>query len=206
MNVLTSQYMAEIQEYEDDDDDDEDDIEEEDEEEETEAAEVEQEAPALIQRDDADIEKEVAERLAKLELNKEHQRKLGNDVEEDEPESSTRRVLFASESEDDSLSEDDSEDSDGDAGSAYPQSDFTSYVPRNRAARRPQAGPPARTSVNDSDALRSIVQADMTRKKEQTERKHHARKAPGKVGNEKGKKWKKSAKVLVNKSAGGDGW
>lgn len=202
--------MAEIEEYEDEDNDEEDDIEEEDEDEDDlqaeESANVAHDAPELVSRDDADIEKEVAERLAKLELDKEHQRKLGNDIEEDEPETATRRVLFASDSESDSLSEDGSADSDGDAGSAYPQSDFTSYVPRNRAARRQQVGPPARAPAKDSDALRSIVTADMTRQKEKTERKHHARKAPGKVGNEKGKKWKKSAKVLVNKSAGGDGW
>jgi hypothetical protein len=63
-----------------------------------------------------------------------------------------------------------------------------------------------RRSLRDPKKLQKIVEGDMARDRQKTERQHHSRKALHSAGKLKGSKWKSSAAIMVGKNGDKSGW
>ncbi|WVR08728.1 hypothetical protein IAU60_005786 [Kwoniella sp. DSM 27419] len=188
-------YMIEVQDMppsddEDDDDDDVEDEEEDEEKDEDEGDEETQESAASEPFDEAAFQKQMADKMEALRLN----RALGNDDPDDDAEGLGSDHSLTDQS--DSDSDADSDDSTGPA-----QTDYTSYMPSQRNTRRfhPRM---ATKSIAEKDAVKETVARQVSKEREMSERKHHSRNAGARAGKRKGHKWKANDKYAVGKDSG----
>ncbi|KAK8850692.1 hypothetical protein IAR55_004612 [Kwoniella newhampshirensis] len=193
-------YMIEVQdipasdgeEVEQDSEDDEDEDEDEDEEHQDRgAAETSKSAAPEEPLDEESSRKQIAARMEALRLS----RALGNDEPEDfDP------TLQAQHS-DHSLTEP-SSDSDSDADSddsvGVAPTDFTSYMPSQRNARRFHPRLTVK-KLGEKDGVKEVV----AKERGVMERRGKPRDTGAKLGNAKGHKWKSSAKYMVGKDDSG---
>nr|XP_019050813.1 Atypical/RIO/RIO2 protein kinase [Kwoniella bestiolae CBS 10118]OCF29743.1 Atypical/RIO/RIO2 protein kinase [Kwoniella bestiolae CBS 10118] len=191
-------YMLEVQDLppsdgEEEDDDDEDDDEDEDVEEQEDDENNNEDTSAPF--DEAAFQAEMSARLEAIRLHK----ALGNDDPDD--------LLSDQESEHSlsDISESNSEDSDDSTGPA--QTDYTSYMPSQRNARRHHDRVQIK-KIGDkkggSDLIKDTVAKQVSRERQLSERKHHG-KSGAKVGKRKGSKWKNSDKYATGGGKDG-GW
>ncbi|WVF67880.1 hypothetical protein IAT40_002641 [Kwoniella sp. CBS 6097] len=183
-------YMIEVQDLPASDDEDEEDDEEEDEEEEEEGQEAQGDQSASSEPfDEAAFQKQMSDRLEAIRLNK----ALGNDTD-DELDIESRHSLT-------DISSDDS-DADSDDSTGPAQTDYTSYMPSQRNAKRFHPRLSTKKITEKGDGVKETIARQVGKERELSERKHHSRNAGGKAGKRKGHKWKASDKFVVGKDSG----
>ncbi|OCF35915.1 atypical/RIO/RIO2 protein kinase [Kwoniella heveanensis BCC8398] len=187
-------YMIEVQDLpasdgEDDEEGEEDDDDGDEEEDEMPRLEAEADQPPSEPFDEAAFQKQMSDRLEAIRLNK----ALGNDSEGEEDNESQHSLT--------DISSDDS-DADSDDSTGPAQTDYTSYMPSQRNAKRFHPRLSTKKITEKGDGVKETIARQVGKEREMSERKHHSRNAGGKAGKRKGHKWKASDKFVVGKDSG----
>ncbi|WVQ86264.1 hypothetical protein IAT38_008432 [Cryptococcus sp. DSM 104549] len=184
-------YMIEVQDLPASDSEEEDSGEEDEDESEEEEEEEPAAGPSAPSADEPLDEEAMAARLEAIRLHK----ALGNDTSSHSGSDSDSDHSLTS------VSDDDDSDADSDDSVGPAQTDYTSYMPSDRNARRyhPRM---AASKLGDKEGVKDVVAKKVEKERSAAERKYHTGKSGGKLGRSKGHKWKSNSKNLVGKDSG----